>query len=466
MGQEIETEYFSDADRKEYAQRLRSETALLKQMLDDGGFSQTHGNGGYELEGCLVDNGFLPKPCNREFLQVLDNPLATTELAKFNMELNAPPFKLVSNALSDFETSMLGLLGDCHKAADANKAKLLFTGILPTAKHSDFRPENMSDLHRYHAMNAEILKARHGHGLKINIEGHDAVHCKIDSVMLEAATTSFQLHFQIPSKTAHNFYNAALAVSGLIIAVCGNSPFLFGNSLWRETRIPVFEQAVDLGRSHNPRVSFGAGYINDIYGCFEQNQSIYSSLLPVLQDKPANKFAHLALHNGVIWRWNRPLIGFNDDGMPHIRLEHRILPAGPSPIDMVANAAFFYGLTQYYGTRFEKSVPIDFNHARKNFYSAARFGLGANLAWEEKEICARDLVLSLIEKAKTGLSELAMESGGYLDIIAARAQTGQTGAIWQERQLDRCHGDFTKMLSIYYENQRSNQPVHTWQLAT
>jgi|APTNR8051073442_1049403.scaffolds.fasta_scaffold03985_6 hypothetical protein len=464
MGQEIKSWIFSEDERREYARKLHRETVLLRQMLKDGAFSQNHGKGGFELEGCLVGNDFRPKPVNKEFLDVLNSPLATTELAKFNMELNSEPLTLQGDALSTFENSMLETLGHCHEAAKKVAARLVFTGILPTAQHSDFRPENMSDLHRYHAMNSEILKVRHGHGLKINIEGHDAVHCKIDSVMLEAATTSFQLHFQIPAQNAHNFYNAALMVSGVIIAVCGNSPFLFGSSLWRETRIPVFEQAVDLGRNHSPRVSFGTSYIKDIFECFDENICSFSPLIPSIQDKEESKFAHLALHNGVIWRWNRPLIGFDEDGRPHIRIEHRILPAGPTPIDMIANAAFFYGLVQYFATRFDTEAPIGFLEARKNFYVAARFGLGATMGWKAKEQKASELVISLVENARIGLEELGLNAAGYLEIIEARAKTGQTGAIWQERQLDRANHDFSKMLEIYYNNQRQNIPVHNWKL--
>jgi gamma-glutamyl:cysteine ligase YbdK (ATP-grasp superfamily) len=471
MGQEISTDYFSPQDWQEYAIRLEQETVLLGRMLADGAFSRQPAVGGFELEGWLVDPHFRPVPRNREFLEALNSPLATTELAKFNIELNTPPRALTGSALRDFEAALRQLLDQAQQAAGEVDAQLLFTGILPSTAQSDFCLANMTDSNRYHVLDAEILKARHHRPLHLDIDGQESLHIQHGSVMLEAATTSFQVHMQVPAESAHHFYNAAIIASGPIMAVAGNSPFLFGHSLWQETRIPLFEQAVDAGRDFPARVSFGSGFAaSSIAECFAENLALYPVLLPMVQDKPAERFAHLRLHNGVIWRWNRPLVGFDPDGTPHIRLEHRILPAGPSVPDMLANAALFYGLAQALGTELAagEPLPMAFATARENFYNAARLGLDTHLRWHRQEWQVMDLMLGeMLPKAAEGLEQLGMDTDDirhYLSIIAARIEHGQTGAVWQQRHLQRTQGSIYHLLLDYARLQQTHTPVHTWTL--
>lgn len=471
MGQEISTDHFSPQDWQAYAIHLEQETTLLQQQLAEGAFSQQPAVGGFELEGWLTDPHFRPLPCNTAFLQTLNNPLATTELAKFNVELNTLPLALRGSALRDFETALRHLLDQAQQAAGEVGAQLLLTGILPSTVQSDFCLANMTDSNRYHALNAEILKARHQRPLHLDIDGQQSLHIQHDSVMLEAATTSFQVHMQVPADSAHHFYNAAMIASAPIMAVSGNSPFLFGHSLWQETRIPLFEQAVDAGREFPARVSFGSGFADSsIAEYFTENLAIYPVLLPVVQDTPAEQFAHLRLHNGVTWRWNRPLVGFDPDGTPHIRLEHRILPAGPSVPDMLANAALFYGLTQAIGTELEagEPLPMAFATARENFYNAARIGLETPLRWHRQEWQVMNLMLDeLLPKAAEGLAQLGIDDADirhYLSIIAARIEEGQTGAVWQQRHLQRTQGSIYHLLLDYARLQQTHTPVHTWTL--
>jgi hypothetical protein len=471
MGQEIISDHFSQQDWQEYAQRLQAETVQLRKMLANGRFSQQPAVGGFELEGWLADAQFRPLPRNAEFLQAINNPLATTELAKFNIELNTPPRVLADSALTEFESSLRQLLAQADQAADTIAANLLLIGILPSTVQSDFCLATMTESHRYHALNNEILKARRHRPLSLDIDGRESLHIQHASVMLEAATTSFQVHMQVPADNAHHYYNAAIIASAPIMAVAGNSPFLFGRSLWQETRIPVFEQAVDAGREFPARVSFGSGFADhSIAECFEENLAIYPVLLPMVQDKPAERFAHLRLHNGVTWRWNRPLVGFDPDGTPHIRLEHRILPAGPSVPDMIANAALFYGLTQALGAELVagEPLPMAFAIARENFYNAARIGLDTHVRWHGKEWQVRDLLLDeLLPQAASGLEQLGIAETDirhYLSIIAARTETGQTGAVWQQRQLEHCQGDITRLLQAYARWQHTHTPAHTWAL--
>ncbi len=470
MGQEIATDHFSAQDWQDYALRLCQETALLRDGLATGSFSSQSAIGGFELEGWLVDDQLRPKCCNQAVLKALNSPLATVELAQFNLELNTKPLHLQGDALSQVARNLQSLIQQTDIAAQSVGASLLLIGILPTAQQSDFCLATMTDSNRYHALNNEVLKARNHRPLNLAIDGQESLNILHHNVMLEAATTSFQVHFQVPAATAHHFYNAAMVVSGPIMAVAANSPFLFGRQLWQESRIPVFEQAVDAGRESPARVSFGSCFADKGIGeCFEENLSEYPVLLPMLLDKPASRFAHLRLHNGVIWRWNRPLVGFDADGTPHIRLEHRILPAGPSVPDMLANAALFYGLAQYLGTELAEGepLPMAFATARENFYNAARKGLDAQLRWHRQEWAVADLLLEeLLPLASAGLEQLgidAKEIRHYLSIIAARIESGQTGAKWQQKRLVRT-SNMQAMLADYKHLQSTQTPVHTWAL--
>lgn len=469
MGQEIATDQFSTQDWQEYALRLCQETALLRDMLTAGQLSAHAPVGGFELEGWLIDEQFRPACCNAAFLQTMNHPLATVELAQFNIELNTDPLPLQDKAISRFETALTLLLEQAHQAAERIGTHLILTGILPTIKQSDFNLANMTPSNRYQALNNEVLKARHYRPLNLDIDGQDSLHIQHNNLMLEAVTTSFQVHMQVNAEQAHHFYNASIMASGPIMAVSGNSPFLFGRTLWEETRIPVFEQAVDAGRDFPARVSFGSSFADkSIIEYFEENLEAYPILLPMLQDTPANQFAHLRLHNGVTWRWNRPLVGFDTDGTPHIRLEHRIMPAGPSVPDMMANAALFYGLTQYLGQELSSGepLPMAFAIARENFYNGARTGLKAQLRWNRQEWPVNRLMLEeLLPLAAAGLEQLGIHEQDirhYLSIIAARIETGQTGSIWQQQYLRRVKGDFAQLLARYQQLQRSHTPVHTW----
>jgi hypothetical protein len=324
----------------------------------------------------------------------------------------------------------------------------------------------MSPLNRYYALNQEVLRLRGGQPLHVNIAGRDRLASQHKDVMLEAATTSFQIHLKAPADLAHLYYNASVAASGPILAACGNAPFLFGKALWEETRIPLFEQAVKVPGP--ARVSMGSGYAtHSLIEVFEENLRDYDSLLPMAYDDPPEAMRHLRLHNGVIWRWNRPLIGFDESGAPHLRVEHRILPSGPTFIDMMANAALYLGLARAIAMSGNYGAGgVGFADAKRNFYAAARFGLDAKLEWPgEGEIAADRLLLDrLIPDARAGLRDLGVAEADFLDIIEARVQTRQTGAAWQRKALEARGGDLYGLMAAYCERQRSGAPVHQWEI--
>ncbi len=478
MGQEIEAARFTPDDFVEYAARLREETALLGEWFASGMFSPRDRMGGYELEAWLVDSQSRPAPLNEIFLNKLNNPMVVPELARFNVELNDHPQHLWGTAFSRFEASLGATWQQCIQCAAGLNAHLMMIGILPTLKASELTQANMSDLKRYRALNEQVLRLREGRPLELDISGREHLKAAHNSVMLEAATTSFQLHLKVHPKDARRALNASMIISAPMVAVTANSPYLFGHELWSETRIPLFEQSVAVGgfagASHGPlrRVTFGSGYVRDsLFEYFVENEQHYPILLPMHFHDGLEQMSHVRLHNGTIWRWNRPLIGFDYDGIPHLRIEHRVVPGGPTILDMIANAALFYGLMQALMTAdTPPEQQLDFSAARDNFYTAAQQGLGAHISWLDgtRGTVQNLLQGQLLPLARRGLQQLEIDVEDidrYLGVIESRVRCGQTGTVWQ-RAYAACHGgDLAAMTQAYRRNQDSGVPVHEWALS-
>jgi hypothetical protein len=472
MGQEIDSSNFQQRDFEQFHLQLAAETRLLGEMLRDGKLERSDPVAGYELEAWLIDARGNPAPQNREFLQTLADPDVVAELATFNVELNGPPEPLTGHVLSRLQHSLETNWLNCRHTAESMGLQLLALGILPTIRPGDLSLENMSQLKRYIALNQQILRLRGGRPIDLHIEGNEMLSLRHDDVMLESATTSFQIHLQVDERLAGRYYNAAKIASAAIVAVSANSPFLFGRQLWEETRIPLFEQAVSVGASdRTKRVSFGFRYVEkSIFEVFESNLQRYPVLLPMLSDDDPQKLSHLRLHNGTIWRWNRPLVGFNADGQAHIRIEHRVVPAGPTHVDQLANAAFFYGLVSAFAdAEIAPEARLPFSACRSNFYSAAKEGMTAEVEWLDGERGdLRTLCLDvLLEQAQEGLALVGIdhhEAAYYLDVIRQRLQTGQTGAAWQKKWVDRHGPQWQELTLSYAEQQQSAQPVHSWSL--
>lgn len=474
MGQEIEETRFTPDDFVVYAERLQQETALLQEWFEQDAFSVRDRMGGFELEAWLVDSQFRPAPINQKFLKQLDNPMVVPELACFGVELNDHPQHLWGTALSRFEASLGETWQQCVQAAAELHAHLLMIGILPTVKEEELCPANMSDLKRYHALNEQVLRLREGQPLELDVHGREHLKMTHKSVMLEAATASFQLHLKVHPADAVRAYNASIIISAPMVAAACNAPYLFGHDLWDETRIPVFEQSVAVGgfsgARHGPlrRVTFGSGYVRDsILECFTENQQHYPILLPVVFNDSLEKMSNLRLHNGTIWRWNRPLIGFDTDGMPHLRIEHRVVSGGPTVLDVIANAALFFGLMRWMmTTETPLEAEIPFSAARDNFYAAARYGLDALVTWSGgKKGSLQSLIIDeLLPCAREGLVALEIDADDidrYLGVIEQRVLTQRTGTAWQ-RQRVAAGDDMAAMTEAYYQQQRTGRPVHEW----
>lgn len=470
MGQEIAADHFRAEARALFDQRLAEETALLRSALASGSFSSSGFVAGCELEAWLIDRNLFPAPNNEAFLAHLDHPLVVPELSRFNVELNSTPQALHGNALLRMESELEQTWRYCMKKAHDLDNALILIGILPTVREQDLCLANISPLNRFSALNTEVIKLRGGRPIQINISGEERLALSQMDVMLEAAATSFQVHLQIPVEKAVRYYNASLMLCAPLAAATANSPFLFQHTLWEETRIPLFEQAVNLGDQAAERVTFGSGYLeSSVWECFEENLKMYEALLPIQFDTPPAHFDHLRLHNGTIWRWSRPLIGFDNAGQPHVRIEQRVMAAGPSILDQVASAAFYFGAVHYLAEQIRPpETDLLFSAAHANFYRAAQYGLEATLDWpgERHMVNAASLILDeLLPIADYGLTMLGIDRDSrrrYLNIVEARVKSRQTGAAWQRAYLNDHDRNFFDLTAKYLENQRSGAPVHEW----
>ncbi len=475
MGDEISQSHFRASDFKAFEQGLATETALLGEWFRAGAFSTRVPVCGLELESWLIDAQALPAAHNAALLAAVDDPLVVPELARFNVELNVEPQPLRGDALGRLQGDLQAIWDRCQAAAADLSTRLVMIGILPSVSQSHLSLQNMSELKRYRALNEQVLRLREGHPLMLEIHGREHLNLLHRDVMLESAATSLQLHLKVAPADAVRYYNAAQIVSAPLVAAAANSPYLFGRDLWDETRIPLFEQAVAIGgfaaaqRGPLRRVSFGTGYAKDsVLECFIENQQHFPVLLPMAFDDPPEAMSHLRLHNGTIWRWNRPLVGYDADGTPHLRIEHRVLPAGPTVVDCIANAAFFYGLVHALAVREAVAeYQLPFAAARDNFYAAARDGLDAQITWlDGRRLPVQGLLLDqLIPLARHGLELLEIDAGArerYLGIIKRRVRNACSGSNWQRAWVARHGGDMQALTEAYYERQQVGEPVHDW----
>lgn len=477
MGQEIESANFGRAVSVEFARRLARETDDVTRWGAEGRFARERPQVGIEVEACLVDDRFHALPINEKFLALLDDPHATIELARFNVEFNPPPLALAGDAFTRLRAVLGGFLTRAFDAAERLDARILLAGILPTLTPGDLESRRISKSRRYRAFAAKFAGWQKSQMARVEIPDNEGLIVGVNSVMMESVTTSQQIHLQIPEPGSGAHYNAAQIVAAPMVAVGANSPFFMGRDLWAESRVPVFEQVL--------RPRFAAGVGDDFFGggyveksaleIFVRNRDRLEVILPELREEGG--LAHLSLHNGTIWRWNRPVISFADDGRPVLRIEHRALPSGPTAADICANAAFFVGATLGLaegelagvdGSDWERRLP--FAAARRNFYACARDGLDAEIAWiDGATMSARALIcetlLPLAESALARAGVDAADARRELAIVAGRAQSGQTGAAWQRAQMKKNGGGslgVAKMVASYYRRQMQNRPVHEW----
>jgi gamma-glutamyl:cysteine ligase YbdK (ATP-grasp superfamily) len=447
---------------------------------------------GQEIELNLVDETGMPHMRNADALAAIADPAWATEVGQFNLEINVPPRRLEGDAFEGLEREIRADLNAADGKARTVGSHLVMIGILPTLAEHDVDESAMSANERYKVLNEQIFAAR-GEDMRIEIDGPEQLLTHADSITPEAACTSVQLHTQVSPDAFANYWNAAQAIAGAQVALAANSPFLFGRQLWQETRITLFEQSTDTRPDElkeqgvRPRVWFGERWITSVFDLFEENIRYFPALLPICEDEDplemldrgvSPQLAEMSLHNGTVYRWNRPVYGVVD-GTPHLRVENRVLPAGPTIADIMANSAFYYGLVR---TLAEAQRPIwtqmSFSTAEENLHEAARHGLDAQLYWPGVgDTPAAELILRrLLPLAREGLARWGVgqaDADRLLGIVEQRCLTGQTGAAWQvatvanlsrRHNLDRPEA-LRQMTQLYIEHMHTNTPVHTWPTA-
>jgi gamma-glutamyl:cysteine ligase YbdK (ATP-grasp superfamily) len=480
---------FTREDRARYRQKVRRCLDVFALMLKELRFDYHHPTTGLEVELNLIDPDGQPAMRNAEVLANLADPAFQTELAQFNLELNVPPRLIGGDGFAGYEQLVRGALQNADERALKSDAQVVLIGILPTLTQAHTVLENLSSNPRYRLLNEQIVNAR-GEDIQLDIRGAERLSMHADSIAPESACTSVQFHLQVAPDTFASYWNAAQAIAGVQVALGANSPFLFGRRLWAETRIALFEQATDTrpdelkAQGVRPRVWFGERWITSIFDLFEENVRYFPPLLPICDDEDpvevvraggAPRLAELRLHNGTIYRWNRPVYDVVAGG-PHLRVENRVLPAGPTVIDILANAAFYFGLVRAMA---EADRPVwtqlTFSAAEENFHTAAREGIGSTMWWPSRgEIRTTELVCDvLLPLAYQGLDRFGVDPAHrdrLLGIIEQRCRTGQNGAAWQDRvvrrletesHLDR-HAALREMVRRYSAHLHSNDPVHTW----
>jgi hypothetical protein len=501
MGTDIDHDEFDERDYSRFAERLEECLSALAQLLERPGFGVGPATIGAELELFLVDSAGRPLPRNQAIRAAVADPRVTVELNRFDLELNASPVLLAGRPFAVLGGELHVLLDRVADAARDHAGRPALIGILPTLSQADLGPGVMTDVPRYRALNNGLRRLRQD-PFHIRIAGEDPLELASDDVGLEGANSSFQVHLRVDPADFTRTYNAVQLATAPALAVSGNSPTFLGHRLWEETRIAVFKQSVDDRQGHRPRrqlarTALGTGWLRGgALELFTESVRLHQPLLPawrqsqaaVVRDPELSGGAgwqappldELRLHQGTVWRWNRAIYDPASGG--HLRIEMRALPAGPTVIDMLANAAFLIGLTLWLAGQDQRwTYALPFERADHGFYRAAQHGLSTRLSWpaghqdQIRTLAAAKLVAELVPAARQGLLQAgvaAEEADGLLGVISVRAATGQTGAAWQRATLaaaSRRH-DREQALAImfdrYLQYAETGLPVHTWPVAS
>lgn len=493
MGRDIDTIQFTREDRRRYREKVKSCLQVFTSMIDSGAFDTGQRTLGVEMEVYLTDHRGQALGVNADVLAALPSPEFQTELAQFNIEFATPPRAVTGTVFGSVEEELRRSLTHASARAAELDGRVVMIGILPTLTDFDVTEQNLSANPRYKALNDAILAAR-GEDLIIHIEGDETLSTVTNSILFEAACTSMQLHLQVDPDDFSRYWNAAQVLSGPLVAMAANSPFFLGKRLHHETRIALFEQATDTRTEElaqqgvRPRVWFGERWVTGgALELFEENVRFFPALLPIteltdpeqmLADGEVPALEELTLHNGTIYRWNRPVYDIAG-GVPHLRIENRVLPAGPTVVDCTANTVLYYGLLAGLADTQPPMWPdMSFSAAEDNFFAAARYGITAEMYWPGVGMITADelMLRHLLPLARRGLESWGVDAAHidrYLSIIERRAVTRRNGATWQieaftaaTKQEGMSREEARTSVTVRYSDlQQEGEPVHTWPLA-
>ncbi|MEP1097031.1 MAG: CBS domain-containing protein [Cyclobacteriaceae bacterium] len=479
-------------ERKVLMDTLIQDIDALDLMIKEGLIESDIQRIGAEQEVCFVDKNVEPAPINTEVLERINDDHFTYEHASFNAEINVDPLLFSGDCLSLMESNLMEHLEHLEVTAGEFDSKIALVGILPTIGKEHLTPEYFTAQGRYKTIN-KLLNELRGKPYEFRIEGTDQLITRHDTTMFEGCNTSFQTHLQVSAEQFARSYNWSQAISGPVLAAVTNSPLLLGKRLWRETRIALFQQSLDTRTptfsitEKAPRVTFGEHWIeNSIIEIFKDDISRYPMLLykesrenslDELQQGKIPKLSALTIHNGTVYRWNRGCYGITE-GKPHLRIECRYIPSGPTVLDEIANMAFWLGLMHGQPEDcYNLPEIMAFDDAKSNFVKAARMGLGAQFHWiNHKRIPAKSLILEvLLPIAREGLQKAGISKKDikkYLGVIEDRVRTEKTGSQWILDTYNELKKEETppiaasNLTSLMMANQKKNMPVHTWEQGT
>ena len=494
MGEKKFKKAKGELGKQQFVSNLLQDMQALEYMLHNQFFETGITRIGAEQEMCIIQKkSFKAAPIALEIMDLLqDKPWLDTELAKFNLEINLDPRVFTGSALKDMEAETNEKLQIIKTELAHFQSDILLTGILPTLHKNDLESHNLTPRERYKLLVESLSAQLLGQAFELRIQGIDELLLRSHTPLLEAANTSFQVHLQVDPENFVTYYNIAQALTAPVLGISANSPIVFGRRLWHESRIALFQQALDVRttnehmRERSPRVNFGSDWVhNSILDIYREDIARFRSLIyPETNENSMEtvlagnipRLSALQVHNSTVYRWNRPCYGISDTGKPHLRIENRVLPAGPTVVDEIANAALWLGAVvgcaKEWGDIRKK---MSWEDVRDNFEKAARFGMDSKFTWfKDKKITVTDLVQhELIPLAKEGLASQGINSGDidfYMDIISQRAKLNLNGARWQLRAFTKLKKEtsmdeaVTVMTSAIYENQTLGKPVHTWEL--
>lgn len=489
MGQNISEKEYTARDYELFNRRIHDQVDILKKVIQRSSFGKDELCIGAELEIYLMDENSNVNPVNMQLLEMLKDEQFQTELNKFNLELNLSPVKAAGRPFSALTREMLTKFNYLWKTAEKIKTRPLAIGILPTLTKENLNHRNMTDLARYRVLARELLKQR-GESFHIKIEGEESVDFRTSEVCVEGANTSFQVHLMTKIDKFVNTFNAAQLSLPMAIAVSANSGILLGKCLWDETRVVLFKQSTDnrmpdaSGWRQPSRVTFGHGWLRKSgWELFSETVNLYQPIFPELFDHSTQselklpELTELNLHMGTTWPWNRAV--YSNQGNGHLRIEFRALPAGPTALDMVANAAFSIGMAVGLEEKTDEYIArIPFRFAEYNFYRAAKSGLDATILWPQNyqnkpvEVPIKNVIDDMLQVANDGLRTLNIElteRDKFLNIIQKRLSKNINGARWTKKTVQHLRKSMSEnqacacMLDRYFENQMNGHPVSEWE---
>ncbi len=473
-----------------FTRAVLNDLRALELMIEKGFIESGARRIGAEQEMFITDSDYSPNLTALKILNDINDERFTNEIALFNIEANLTPRLFQGKCLSEMEEEIKEVISIAKHQAANHDSKIILAGILPTLRQLDLTMESITPVDRYYELNDRLKEIR-GSDFRMDIRGIDELSVTHDNFMLEAMNTSFQVHFQVSGNEFVNMYNLSQAVTAPLMALAVNSGLIHHYRLWHESRIAVFQNSIDTRstthqkRGTQPRVHFGNEWIESIVDVFRDDISRFSVVLtsdyeedPVAMVEAGQmpKLKALMLHNGTVYRWNRPCYGVKDN-VPHLRIENRVLPSGPSVIDEVSNAAFYFGLMSGMSQKYPDITQVlRFSNARNNFLQSCRNGLECHFNWIDGEsISAPKLIKNeLLPIAENGLKSAGLDHGDierYLSTIARRVESKQTGARWAIKSITemdkKVHPD-EKVRSIVAEmdkQQTIDRPIHEWPLA-